>query len=62
MNKTKVEWHPYPKEEKTNQEVRKDEDKDVYFKADSGQTTIGHHKQAGSDSVVQMQQLSFLQV
>ena len=49
-------------EERMNQEVRKNEGKDVHFKADSGQTAVGHHKQAGSHSMVQVQQLSLVQV
>ena len=62
MEETKVKWHSYPKEGRTNQEVRKNEGKDIYFKADSGQTAVGYHKQAGSYSMVQMQQLSLVQV
>ena len=38
------------------------EGKDVHFKADSGQTAVGLHKQAGPHSVVQVQQLYLVQV
>ena len=40
----------------------RNEGKDVHFKADSGQTAVGHHKQAGPHSMVQVQQLYLVQV
>ena len=40
----------------------KNEGKDVHFKADSRQTAVGYHKQAGPHSMVQVQQLYLVQV